>query len=73
MLTYYHMSIDKDFLIRLVQAHGPRKLMPTWTGTKKQAIEMIRADARQAWVIGTCSAQDEKGDCSGHPRTCDLE
>lgn len=66
MSTTLHMGVDRLFLRRMVELHGPKSVL---TGeakklSKKEALALIDADPRQ--VICSCSCKkNDDGSCAG--------
>lgn len=65
MTMTYHMSMTKEFLLQTIQQYGV-KALGDFDGTKESAIETIKADPRDTFVIGPCDNQSSTGDCLGH-------
>lgn len=58
--------MDKSYLVRLIKEHGAKEILVDFEGTNEEAIKQIMDDPREAFTVGECDNQDERGFCKGH-------
>lgn len=62
---HFHISVTRGFLWNAVVDSGTKALI-CWEGTRKEALEAIRNDSREYFVLASCDNMDESGRCKGH-------
>lgn len=69
----YHIGIAKRWMLLQVEKHGLSMLAyPEQFKDKEEALQALRDDPRETFLMGKCNNRDETGKCLGHKNEDDL-